>query len=224
MTVGRDFSQHGEQRIIFDWLNSEKGRRCPTYCVDAGAYDGVVGSNSRALFLSGWGGLVIEPDPRTFARLRTLYSGRPDIVCRRVALSDRRRLARMHFSAGPAGTEASEEWKFAQVNTLSPSFAGEFEQNHGYRYRSSWCMVTTLTSVLKRARAPRDIGFLSIDCEGEDLKIITAFDFSRYRPRLICVESDDHNRSFYADEFAKSDYHYYAHTAGNTFFTVGSSA
>jgi hypothetical protein len=36
------------------------------YCVDAGAYDGVVGSNSRARFLNGWRGVVIEPNPRAF--------------------------------------------------------------------------------------------------------------------------------------------------------------
>jgi hypothetical protein len=75
----RDFSQNGEQPIILDFFDSHPGAR--HYCVDAGAFDGVTGSNSRALFLQGWSGVLVEPDPRTFARLASLYADRPDVRC-----------------------------------------------------------------------------------------------------------------------------------------------
>src|SRR5215831_14999276 len=121
--VDQDFSQYGEQRIILDFFS-----RCSTgfnsYCVDAGAYDGIVGSNSRALFLNGWRGVVIEPNPRTFARLQTLYANRPDIVCVQKGLSNvRQDNVPMKFAIGPVNTAEEDKWKYAQVSTLHDSWA-----------------------------------------------------------------------------------------------------
>src|SRR5205823_5540735 len=83
----RDYSQHGEQKIITRFF-SEYHRQYTPYCVDAGAYDGIVGSNSRALFEAGWSGMVIEPNPRVFKRLVSLYDNRPDVICVQMALSN----------------------------------------------------------------------------------------------------------------------------------------
>ncbi len=96
-----DYSQFGEQRLILDFL----AVRPPAvrYCVDAGAFDGTTGSNTRALFELGWGGIAIEPNPRSFERLRRLYEHRRDIVCVQAALSDAPRSAPMLFSVGPQG-------------------------------------------------------------------------------------------------------------------------
>ena len=73
----RDYSQHGEQQLIWGYFADHRSG-FSHYCVDAGAYDGVIGSNTRAMLKSGWAGLLIEPNPRTFERLRALYEDRPD--------------------------------------------------------------------------------------------------------------------------------------------------
>jgi hypothetical protein len=65
--------------------------------------------------------------------------------------------------------------------------------------------------------SPTDLGLLSIDCEGEDLKVLQGFDFTRYHPRLLCVECDDASRHIYQD-YLQGRYTYYGHTKGNTFF------
>jgi FkbM family methyltransferase len=222
-SVDQDFSQQGEQAIILDFFSRLRQDFNP-YCVDAGAYDGVVGSNSRALFLNGWGGVVIEPNPRVFARLQQLYADRPSVKCVQKALSDSpRESIPMKFSVGPAGTEEEDKWKYGQVSTLHDYFAASFEKGHGYVYETSSVPVDTLTSVLQAVGAPKEIGFISIDCEGEDLNILKQLDLATFRPLLICVEADDQTRHCYAEIIEPRGYTIHAQTPSNTFFRKNTS-
>ncbi len=219
-SVDRDFSQHGEQPIILDFFSRLRQGFNP-YCVDAGAYDGFVGSNSRALFLNEWRGVVIEPNPRVFAKLQQLYADHPNVKCVQKALSDSpRESVPMKFSVGPAGTDEEDKWKFAQVSTLHEYFAASFEKEHGYLYEDSAVSVDTLTNVLQAVGAPKDMGFMSIDCEGEDLNILRQLDLEKFRPLLICVEAEDQNRHFYAEILIPRGYTLHAHTPSNTFFKL----
>jgi FkbM family methyltransferase len=217
-SVDRDFSQQGEQPIILDFFSRLRQDFNP-YCVDAGAYDGFVGSNSRALFLNGWPGVVIEPNPRVFARLQELYEDNPSVKCVQKALSDTpRESVPMKFSLGPAGTEEEDKWKYAQVSTLHDNLAASYETGHGYLYETSLVFVDTLTNVLHAVGAPKDIGFMSIDCEGEDLNILRQLDLETFHPLLICVEADDQNRHLFVEVIEPRGYIMHAQTPSNTFF------
>jgi len=216
--VDQDFSQYGEQQIILDFF-SRQTRPYTRYCVDAGAYDGVVGSNSRALFLSGWAGLAIEPNPRAFVRLARLYADRPEIKLVQMALSDQKRSAvPMKFSIGPAGVAEEDQWMYGQVSTLHDDFARSYEIEHAYRYVTELVEIDTLSNVMRANRVPRDLGFLSIDCEGEDLKIVKELDLNTYRPLLLCIESTESSRHFFADVIARFGYTFVAQTTSNAFF------
>jgi hypothetical protein len=50
------------------------------YCVDIAAQDGIGGSQTLALFKSGWAGLAVEYDPRIFAVLAEFYSVFDDVA------------------------------------------------------------------------------------------------------------------------------------------------
>jgi len=216
--VDRDYSQYGEQEIIIKYFENTQ-RPYKKYCVDAGAFDGVVGSNSRILFLNGWTGLLIEPNPRTFQRLASLYRERTDISCIQVALSDSAKSGvPMEFSVGPPGVTEDDKWMYAQVSTLHKEFAESYKHGYGYIYESAEVDTETLEHVLLSVNAPVHFGFLSVDCEGEDIKIIRAFDFKKYAPLLVCVESDDNNRPFFAEVLEMEGYQYLAHTVSNTFY------
>lgn len=220
VSVERDFSQQGEQPIILEFF-SRLSQGVNPYCVDAGAYDGVVGSNSRALFLKGWRGVAIEPNPRVFARLQRLYADRPDVKCIQKALSDSpRESVSMKFAVGPLGTEEEDKWKYAQVSTLHDHFAASYEKEHGYVYETSSVPLDTLTNVLQDVGAPKDIGFMSIDCEGEDANILRQFDLRNFCPRLICVEATDDNRHLFSEIIEPFGYTMHAKTPSNTFFRL----
>lgn len=60
----QDFSQNREQRIILDFFGAHRG----TF-LDIGANDGVTLSNTRALALLGWSGILVEPAPMAYRKL-----------------------------------------------------------------------------------------------------------------------------------------------------------
>lgn len=71
-------SQAGEDGII-----AEIFRRIGTesrWCVEFGAWDGKVASNSAALVADGWSGVLIEGDPTKFSDLQALYREKDDVV------------------------------------------------------------------------------------------------------------------------------------------------
>ena len=51
----------------------------------------------------------------------------------------------------------------------------------------------TLTAILDKTKFKgKEIDFLNIDTEGNDLEVLKSLDFKRYKPKLICVELIDH--------------------------------
>jgi FkbM family methyltransferase len=187
--------------------------------VDVGAFDGMTGSNSRFLAELGWGGIAIEPTPEAFARLEALYQDSPAVRCIRCAISDHAADdVEMLVAAGPEGTPEPTAWHFSQVSTLNPSFARYYVEQHAYRYRSVPVRVRPLTEILRENGCPSDLGFLCIDCEGEDIKIIQALDYGQFQPRLLSVECEDGNRSVFSDLLRPHGYVEYGHTPVNTLF------
>lgn len=90
----KGFSQSGEEGIIrriFEILGIETG-----LCCEFGAWDGVYLSNTRALMLQGWQGLMIEADPKRFEDLKATYpEGSKGICAREFVDSGENSLARI---------------------------------------------------------------------------------------------------------------------------------
>ncbi len=61
-------SQNAEEQIILDYFKGQPG----TF-IDIGANDGKTLSNTYALSKLGWCGVLIEPSPRAFSKLKQLY-------------------------------------------------------------------------------------------------------------------------------------------------------
>ena len=65
------YSQHGEEHIINMFFQEKRAGMC----VDIGAADGVINSNSRFLIeMLGWSAVLIEPHPSFYSQLEKLYS------------------------------------------------------------------------------------------------------------------------------------------------------
>jgi FkbM family methyltransferase len=214
----RDYSQQEEQAIIGRFFQQTEDLYTPFF-VDVGAYDGITGSNTRFLAELGWSGVTVEPTPDAFAQLQALYADNPRITCVQCAVSDyESEAAEMLIAEGPEGVPEAERWHYSQVSTLNEWFSREIVEQHGYRYVPVKVKVRRLTDLLREHAVPGDLGLLCIDCEGEDHRILSAFDLASFRPRLLSVEADDRNRSVYAELLATSGYLEYDHTPCNTFF------
>lgn len=66
-------SQHGENGIITYLLSAFPG--IPRVCLEVGACDGVLNSNTNPLWTSGWRALLIEGNPGLYGKLRQRSDG-----------------------------------------------------------------------------------------------------------------------------------------------------
>lgn len=76
---GHGHSQSGEEGIlarVMHILRIESG-----LCCEFGAWDGVHLSNTRALMLAGWQGLMIEADPTRYQKLIATYPTGSNCIC-----------------------------------------------------------------------------------------------------------------------------------------------
>jgi nitrogen regulatory protein PII-like uncharacterized protein len=81
-----EYSQSGDDGII-DRIFSVISDR-PGLCCEFGAWDGIHLSNTRALVLRGWRGVMIEADPEKFAELQRNYAEDPKVICLRSMIDD----------------------------------------------------------------------------------------------------------------------------------------
>ena len=145
------------------------------FFVDFGATNGVDLSNTHYLEkVLGWNGILAEPLPRWHAALHASRSAKIDHRC--VWWESGKKL---EFAAPAADPEYSTIAEFAagdvyaQVREGAPTLTVD---------------TVSLADLLAEHGAPRQIDYLSIDTEGSELDILSAFDFSRYDIRIITVE------------------------------------
>ncbi|HUI30861.1 MAG TPA: FkbM family methyltransferase [Candidatus Acidoferrales bacterium] len=217
----KGYSQWGEESIIREFFEGYSETYLKFF-VDAGAFNGIMGSNTRALAESGWGGILIEPNPLVFGGLKRDYEKFSSCVCLQNALSNYSAdNVEMFIAMGPEGTPEGKQWEYAQVSTLNRNFADTYIKEHDFRYKPYRVNVRTLTEILTANGCPHDFGFISIDCEAEDLNVLKGLDLSIFRPKLICIESDKEVRSgTFKTHLEKWGYKFHAEICGNTFFSL----
>lgn len=201
------FSQMGED-IMLDTLFEGKENG---FYVDVGAYHPKQYSNTYLLYLRGWHGINIDPNP-TF--LKQFNKQRPrDINVEAAIASNHREMTYYLFNA-PA------------INTLSKTQANKQREKTQYKILEKKKMKTkTLKSLLDTyTSSGQTIDFFSIDVEGFDLEVLQSNDWSRYIPRVILVEDLD----FCLEQYEKSPiykflhkrkYHFFAKTYNSLIFT-----
>ena len=144
------------------------------FFVEFGATDGVELSNTRLLEKDyEWRGILAEPARIWHDKLRR---NRRCIIDTRCVW--RRSGETLDFREAPL-PELSTIDAFAASDGHAPARAGG---------RSYPVATVTLNDLLTEHAAPPRIDYLSIDTEGSELDILSAFDFGRYRVEIITVE------------------------------------
>lgn len=167
------FSQSEEEKYILDYFGDHVG----TF-ISIGENDGVTFSNVRALALRGWKGCCVEPSPKAFGRLKKLYEGHPGIFTYQYALGDHNGKAMLQES-GPLCSADD----VGLVSTIH-----SYEQD---RFRKTVQYEPVEVKMFRwktfHNRLPiKKFDFVSIDCEGSDLEILSQMDLSDVKS--ICLE------------------------------------
>ncbi|OAJ71243.1 hypothetical protein A7976_07390 [Methylobacillus sp. MM3] len=204
------FSQSGEDLIV-DFVLSWMGISEISY-LDLGANDPLCFNNTYRLYEKGHTGVLVEPDVTLSEAIRKL---RPKDICVACAV----------------GVTHDPEVSFYKMSadTLSTTQSNTvdlYEKNSEHRLtlevKVPQMHINALLAKYFPEKAPI---FVSLDVEGLDLQLLEAWNFSRWRPSVICVETLTYSQNKTATKVLDifkvmelNGYEQYADTYINTIF------
>lgn len=147
------------------------------FFVEFGACDGILFSNTHLLEKElGWNGILAEP-ARVFHEQLPL--NRNCAVDFRCVWSKTGEL--LDFSEASAGEMSTIAGEFSKISDISAN---------GHRKETCCYQVSTvsLNDLLSQHGAPKDIDYISIDTEGSEYNILSAFDFDAYSVSIFTIE------------------------------------
>jgi FkbM family methyltransferase len=155
--------------------------------VQVGAYDGQANDPMHDLVRRlGWRGILVEPQPDAFERLREAYADVEGLVFLNAAVAEERGSRTLWHIAG---SEPDDPWWKGQVSS--------FDRDHLLKHirgdtrlvaRVVGTPVPTVTVEDVLSRAPRRVDVVQVDTEGYDAAIIAMLPLDQHQPDLIRFE------------------------------------
>jgi len=165
-------------------------RRAEVFFVQVGSHDAQAGDPiSLYVKRDGWHGILVEPVPEIFARLRAFYGDLPGLVFENVAIAEQDGTQRLYRLSAEAGElyELADSLGSLDRDTLL-SHAPQVPDIERY-VEEIEVPCLTFGSLLER-HAPARIDLLHIDAEGYDARLLRRFPWQRFTPELVLYEHD----------------------------------
>lgn len=160
------YAQHGEDILLDQMLESEKG-----FFVEVGCVDGRRASNTLALEERGWNGICIEAN---LSFMEILMENRPGSIVIPCAAGNRNH-GGVRFYNDPRGSMSSLE---------------KDGGNGVYERSMTVVEMRTLTDIFDELNVT-DIDVISIDVEGSECDVLMGLDLGKYNPRIFIIEAQD---------------------------------
>ena len=162
------YSQFGEDKVLRALLPEPVGEY-----LDIGAGDPVRNSNTYLFYRLGWRGQLVEP---ILSLAKKSASKRPRDVVHNNLVGDGENKSLTFF-----------EFQISELSTTDPNRASSLA-NSGFLLASTYeCKCQPIGNFLSPI-TPLEPFFLSIDIEGQDFAILKTIDWSKFKPRVICIE------------------------------------
>ena len=168
------FSQNSEDLFIMDYFSDKPIGKF----IDIGAYHVERFSNTRALYLAGWGGILVEPAPSNFNAIFDHYKEEERVTVLNVAIGETTGEIDFYESGGDAVStseiEHMQKWGAA-----------------GVKYTK--LKVPQLSVEAFMNLYAKDANFLSIDTEATNIIVFRNIpDWVFEQISLLCIEHDQH--------------------------------
>jgi FkbM family methyltransferase len=206
----KSYSQCGEDLIVDFVLSGCMNLPRITY-LDIGAHHPVSLSNTYLFYQNGSQGVCVEPDPQLFAEIKRV---RPRDIC-------------LNAGAGVALKTEAEFYRMTTptLNTFSKEEAERYQAFGNQRIEEVLRIPLLPVNTIIEENFTSPPNFVSLDVEGLDFDILRAFDFSRFRPQVFCVETltytenkTEEKLSNIIELMTSNNYFTYADTYINTIF------
>lgn len=168
-------SQSRSQNYQDLFVLSELGLKEKGFFVEFGATNGIHFSNSFLLEdYFGWNGILAEPAKGWHKELR---QNRPFASIEEACV--------WKDSGSVLIFNETSDGNLSTLDIFSSVDSYRETRKHGERYEVS---TISLTDLLEKYSAPKTIDYLSIDTEGSEFEILSAFDFEKYSFSVITCE------------------------------------
>lgn len=169
-------SQNEEEKYILEYFDGHIGTFLDIGCNDCKTF-----SNTHALALRGWSGVLIDASPKAIVKCKALYEGRRDIHIYQWAIS------KQFKNDGKAILHESGEL----IHQGDVGLVSTFHQHEMDRFRRSvnYEPVEVRTFKWKTAynRIPiKKYDFINLDVEGDEMNILPDLDLTDVR--LLAIE------------------------------------
>ena len=164
------FSHEGEDRLVMRLLENKKNG----FYVDIGAHHPFKYSNTAIFYDQGWRGINIDPNPNTLTLFNAYRKSDINVQC----------------GVGTEGYLTYYVYKNGAINTFDDNLVKYWrDQQSIHPINSIQVKIRGLASILDQYLNDHTIDFMNIDTEGFEMQVIESNDWSRFRPRLILLES-----------------------------------
>jgi FkbM family methyltransferase len=187
--IGRRLRPQPKPKLGF--LYTEFARAYPdARFVQIGANDGVMSDPLHGFILAtAWRGILVEPVPYLFERLRRNYPLRPGLLFENVAIAPQAGRRPFYYLRESRGEGEVPEWHAGLGSFLREVVVKHARDIPDLERRLVVQDVPCLTfDQLCRRHGFEQIDLLHIDTEGYDYEILKTIDLERYRPRLLVYE------------------------------------
>jgi FkbM family methyltransferase len=164
------YSQFGEDKVLRSLLPI----RCGRY-VDIGAGDPRRNSNSYYFYRRGWRGVLVEANPEVVHDLKK-YRRRDKVVNAVVS------------AANESGSKKIWIFDTSELSTADESRAQNL-QAEGHKLSSVLELPQITISNLISGIDGEFVDLLTIDIEGLDYEVLSSNDWTKFRPSVVCVET-----------------------------------
>jgi len=176
------YSQFEQDKVVYEnfFKNKING-----YFVDIGAHDGVTFSNSKFFEELNWEGVCVEPNPIIFEQLKSNRKCK----CIQKAISDKTGSAQFFQIVEGADMLSGLVDEFSQKG-IQNIYSNLKNTEKGFDY------INVELDLFENIVDQTEIDFLSIDTEGNELKILQTIDFSKYNIKVITLENNEYDSRF----------------------------
>lgn len=166
------YSQYGEDNII-SLMQDLYNIRNINY-IDIGAHHPFNLNNTQLLYEKGMTGINIEPDPIQF---KLFKKERAKDINLNIGL---------HYEQG---SMTFYQFNRPEFNTFSKDAADEIERKGIKKINEILVKVDTYNNIVEKYCQKSYPNLISLDAEGLDETIIKSINFTKYAPKIICVET-----------------------------------
>jgi FkbM family methyltransferase len=176
------FGLNNLDKKILEHINFKNG-----YFIELGANDGITQSNTKHFELfKGWHGVLIEPSPTQFKKLKKFRSKRNhfyNAAC--VAFDFPKDTIELIYSNLMS---VALEGRNDIADPFEHAKAGEKHSDREQSYKF-YAQARTLQSILDESESPALVDLLSLDVEGGELEVLAGVDFQKTNFRYIVIET-----------------------------------